>query len=254
MSQHGGVFLDLRDAGFTGPSQSGSSTLFRDMWKITDQWLRSRGLDYHHQPLEIACFAHAINGGLRIDERAQSTIQGLLAAGETAGGPHGADRLGGNMLVTCMVFGAIAGLNAADVARVSPVDHPPRLMISDAESFVQSRLGNSGEHSIDSLITELQHCMWQNVLVVRSEKKLLDCLEVIQGIRDSMDAGLKQDNSLFGRLELENMLLVSEVMVKAALARTESRGSHYREDYPENGGDSWRRPITMRTDGELQGS
>lgn len=66
--------------------------------------------------MEIACFAHAINGGLKIDKAARTTLPGLYAAGEASTGPHGADRLGGNMLVTCVVFGRIAGENAAKEA------------------------------------------------------------------------------------------------------------------------------------------
>ena len=90
---------------------------FSSMWQWTYQWYRALGVDLEKEPIEIACFAHAVNGGLLIDEHAETSIEGLFAAGETAAGPHGADRLGGNMSVTCQVFGKIAGENAARRAR-----------------------------------------------------------------------------------------------------------------------------------------
>ena len=76
----------------------------------------SKGVDLLHDKVEVACYAHAVNGGVKIGADAMSDIGGLFAAGECAGGPHGADRLGGNMMVTCQVFGAIAGSKAAAYA------------------------------------------------------------------------------------------------------------------------------------------
>jgi succinate dehydrogenase/fumarate reductase flavoprotein subunit len=217
------------------------------MWRITDQWLRSKGLDYRKRPLEIACFAHAINGGLRIDQKAETTIKGLYAAGETAGGPHGADRLGGNMLVTCMVFGEIAGFNAEQNAKDAPVRSPSTSILSDAERYLHNHYKQNGFHNITSLKSQLQDCMWRNALVVRSEKRLLDCMESIFSIRDKAEKCNVEKQDAFSPFELENMLVVSEIMTRAALERKESRGSHYREDFPEQGGQEWKRPISFHT-------
>ena len=85
----------------------------RRMWPMALEYMRTKGVDLLKDGAEIACFAHAVNGGVKIDENAMSDVEGLFAAGECAGGPHGADRLGGNMMVTCQVFGEIAGKNAA---------------------------------------------------------------------------------------------------------------------------------------------
>jgi succinate dehydrogenase / fumarate reductase flavoprotein subunit len=147
-----------------------------------------------------------------------------------------------------MVFGEIAGIKAAEFAKHSSVDRPLRSMILAVESFFQQRLSGSGQHSQSFLRAELQQCMWQNLLVVRSEKKLLGCLEAIHSIRDRLAQGLHSEQNVFGRFELENMLAVSEVMTKAALARRESRGSHYREDFPVNGDGRWRKPIIMKAE------
>ncbi|MDR2110073.1 MAG: FAD-binding protein, partial [Spirochaetaceae bacterium] len=124
---HGGIYLDARKA-LAGKTKQGFQ-LFEDMWRITNEWYLSRGIDLSAAPIEIADFAHAINGGLIIDPEARTAIEGLYAAGEAAGGPHGADRLGGNMLVTCVVFGKIAGTNAAlhalNTAAPSAGNHGP---------------------------------------------------------------------------------------------------------------------------------
>jgi len=245
-SENGGVFLDLREVRVPDSAKRGSSTLLQDMWAITDQWLRSRGLDYRERPLEIACFAHAINGGLRIDERACSTVEGLLAAGEAAGGPHGADRLGGNMLATCMVFGEIAGRSATEISTEHPEAQTVSSAVRQAERCLESRLRSTGKHSASSLKTRLQRCTWQNLLVVRSGEKLRCCLDTTREIREQAKTGVRLDGEIFAPFELDNMLLVSEVMSEAALKRTESRGSHYRQDYPSNGGDSWRSPTVSR--------
>src|SRR5690606_24743729 len=87
------------------------------MWPLTYQWYQERGVDLYRDQVQITCSAHAINGGLRIDADAQSNLKGLFAAGEVAAGPHGADRLGGNMSVTCQVFGRRAGQAAAERAK-----------------------------------------------------------------------------------------------------------------------------------------
>ena len=108
---HGGVMMDAASA--LKNRQAGRLQLFEDMWRLTNAWFLSRGIRPEEAPMEIACFAHAINGGLKIDPKAKTSVPGLYAAGEASAGPHGADRLGGNMLVTCTVFGKIAGQEAA---------------------------------------------------------------------------------------------------------------------------------------------
>src|SRR5690606_39192272 len=87
------------------------------MWKVSKEWMAKKRLDFENAPLEIGLFGHAINGGLVINEHCESSIPGLYAVGETAGGPYGADRLGGNMLLNCQVFGRRAGLRAAKVGQ-----------------------------------------------------------------------------------------------------------------------------------------
>ena len=91
------------------------------VWPLVRDFYSKRGLPIEREPIPIGCFAHAINGGLKINGDGQTTLRGLYAAGEVAGGPHGADRLGGNMLVTCQVFGARAGRAAAKEATQSQI-------------------------------------------------------------------------------------------------------------------------------------
>ena len=107
-TDEGGVYLDFIGCDFDRILADKSRSITR-MWPMTYDWYKERGTDLYKDKVQVTCSAHAINGGLRIDSDAQSNLKGLFAAGEVAAGPHGADRLGGNMSVTCQVFGGRAG-------------------------------------------------------------------------------------------------------------------------------------------------
>ena len=115
-TEQGGVYLDFLDSRLATVLSDESRSIAK-MWDTTYAWYKAKGADLNRDKVQIACSAHAINGGLFIDENAQSNIKGLFAAGETAAGPHGADRLGGNMAMTCQVFGRRAGAAAAERAK-----------------------------------------------------------------------------------------------------------------------------------------
>src|SRR5690606_20253688 len=115
-TDEGGVYMDFVGRDFTRILADKTRSIAR-MWPLTYQWYQARGVDLYRDKVQITCSAHAINGGLRIDADAQSNLKGLFAAGEVAAGPHGADRLGGNMSVTCQVFGRRAGRAAAERAK-----------------------------------------------------------------------------------------------------------------------------------------
>ncbi|QQO08431.1 FAD-binding protein [Breznakiella homolactica] len=230
--KHGGVYLDVREAMARSKGRKGFQ-LFEDMWKLTNEWYLSRGIDVMAGPIEIADFAHAINGGVRINPRAESTVSGLYAAGEAASGPHGADRLGGNMLVTCMVFGKIAGTNAAENALEKNGTDPVTDSLSDGIFKQQETLTNgSGGRPWNTMKEELQETMWKNMMVLRTEKGLTECLECIGKLSGEGLSEKSAGDNPFAPFEYRNMLLAARIMAESALERRESRGSHYREDYP----------------------
>lgn len=202
------------------------------LWPMTRQFWESHGVDLSQDRIEIATFGHAINGGVQIDENSQSTVQGLYAAGEAAGGPHGADRLGGNMLVTCQVFGARAGRDSANYAKEEKLMEITQEEVQVEIQKLTDLIGKSGEKSLDEIKTDLQDLMWNNYLVVKNEETLNNVKQGLVSLTEDLaQARIGNHRDLRIYLELQNMFQLAEMMTEAALLRRESRGSHYRDDY-----------------------
>ena len=197
-------------------------------------------------PAQVRDMAHAINGGLRIDERAESTISGLYAAGETAAGPHGADRLGGGMVTNCQVYGARAGRFAAEHARAVG-DHPlPRAAVDWALGRLEGF--GRGEADADDVFRQLAATAGRNLMVVRNARGLEETIAAIGSLREEVlpRVAVGEGRLLRRAIEADNSLLVAELMARAALRRQESRGSHYREDHPTRNDADWRVNIFLR--------
>jgi fumarate reductase (CoM/CoB) subunit A len=218
-------------------------------------WLRYRGIFSDEEPIELSVCHHCSNGGFRADENAQTTIGGLYAAGECMTGPHGADRRGGHMLAATQVFGARAGRHAG--RRAGKAQPPPiqeralREAASDLAALGQRR----GSQSVLVLRQALQESNWRDLLWGRSEQGLDRVQETVDNIREQMSSDLHIDStrSLVQALELENMLDVTEVVARVARMRQETRGSHYRLDFPERNDDEWLKSITVkRVNGEMK--
>jgi fumarate reductase (CoM/CoB) subunit A len=240
-----GVFLDLREVNEAERVPPGSD--IAAMWPVSKAWFGSKGLDILRQPLEVSLFGHAINGGVRIDENGRSTVRGLYAAGEASAGPYGADRLGGNMLLNCQVFGARAGRHAAESARGAE----PKISGGQQLDFaarIKSLLGRPGTRSAAQVKRELQEVMSRHVLVIRSKSGLEACLERLQAIREELlpAVAVRTPAELVGLREVGNLLGVGELMTRAALMRTETRGGHFREDFPRRDDAAWASPIFIQ--------
>jgi succinate dehydrogenase/fumarate reductase flavoprotein subunit len=248
-TKHGGVYMDL--SGVTEkmveemPSSGG-----RQVWEMTKQYLLENGIDVTKEPLEIATCGHAINGGLRINENGETTIAGLYAAGEAAAGPHGADRLGGNMLVTGQVFGARAGIAAA--AKKGKVNFSEQ-KISDLQKQMDDIAISQGIHDVLELKKSIQQAMWTDGMNIRSEIGLKHCLEVIKNVKEKIQEGLiiRNPGDLKNALELINLADVGEIVATVARMRKESRGSHYREDFPQKDPDWAKSIIIKKVDGQI---
>ena len=245
---HGGVFLDLSRS---RPEELPDTPRGRDvkrLYGITRDYIQKNyGVDIAEQPVEVACIGHAINGGLRIKPSAESSVSCLFAGGESAGGPHGADRLGGNMNLTCQVFGKRAGRSAAERARERGIPSVSSALVAGERARLanlQARRGSLGPTQLKRLI---QECMWRHLLVVRNDASLRACLTEVERLRgQTEDVNVAGPAQLMGLLEVESLLTVAEIMARAALLRTESRGSHYREDYPQRDDRTWETSIVTR--------
>ena len=197
-------------------------------------WLKERGLDLMEKTAEIAVYAHAVNGGICINEHGESTVSGLFAAGEAAGGPHGADRLGGGMLSVSQVFGKRAGIGAAKRAqqRLSPC-----LKLKEYQELITGLkcIPVRGATSLEEVRQRLQGTMYENLVVARNgtgiEKARREVFALGNIVQNNVE--LKDVHDIRSLVSLKHLLSVAEMIVGAASLRKESRGSHYRTDFPD---------------------
>jgi len=237
-SEQGGLFLDFSavDLSRFEPSRP------QHMPDDPDQPIELPG-----EPVQVRSAAHAVNGGIRIDEGAASTLPGLFAAGEVAAGPHGADRLGGGMVTNCQVFGERAGRFAGEYALGAG---RPELTPEVLEAPL-ARLHQYGNGDAEAVLETLQQATGANLMVTRNEARLLDLIAAIEELRNERLPQVAGPDAQHLRraLEVDNMLLTGELMARAALMRRESRGSHFREDYPQQDDDNWLVNILFRREG-----
>ena len=228
----GGVYMDFRGCDIER-LLADKSRSFARMWPLTHSWYLERGIDLYKDTVQITCSAHAINGGLRIDENGATSLRGLYAAGETAAGPHGADRLGGNMAMTCQVFGARAGRAAARRAYSEPHKDATR-SIGELLDYIAGFKRQGAEEGA-TIREELQHAANSSLLILRSDDRLDSFLSVIAALQERLriaTAGSRDD--LVNLIETDNLIETGRMMANAALRRRESRGSHYRVDLPQS--------------------
>jgi fumarate reductase (CoM/CoB) subunit A len=202
------------------------------------------------EKLPVAPTTHFFMGGVGINEDGDTGVDGLYAAGEVCGGMHGANRIVGNALTEAFVFGAIAGSRAA--ARASGIGRtpPPADEVAAEVARLEGLAAGGGRGDLGQLMLALKQVMWDNVGVLRSQSSLEDALQKILALRSQLPVALAADCRLV--VKLGNMLTVSEMICRAALTRTESRGAHYRTDFPAEDSERWLRTIEIcRSDGEM---
>lgn len=245
-TEHGGVFHDARET---------PEAIFLSYLDQYNFCLK-RGLDLKKETAEVAPAVHYFMGGVEIDEEGKSNLAGLYAAGEVAGGIHGANRLGGNSLADLLVFGARAGEWAAKWALESTPTEVHHQQVKEEEGRIRSLLGEKNrEIKPIEVKRALQEVMWEKAGVLRSGRSLAEALEKLNQLEADLPQvslvckGLLYDRDLFTYLELENLLLVGKAIVTSALVREESRGAHHREDYPEMNDALWLKNILLRLEG-----
>lgn len=233
-----GVFLDLSRAkrGFQP--------------EVFIEYMHKVGIDVSRDLLQVQIHHHTQNGGVRITPDTQTKIPGLFACGETMG-YQGADRLGGTMLGGSQVFGWRAGKSAALAAKNGPAEGQPQDLVDERILAPKARfLAARGGETIAALKPRLQHEMWKQLLVEKNAESLAAAQNFIDDERDRLENRLAvvQPFDLVLAFEHQNLLQVAELIVTAARTRTESRGSHYRSDYPARNDAEWLTNIFLRLD------
>jgi succinate dehydrogenase/fumarate reductase flavoprotein subunit len=211
-------------------------------------------IDLTRDLLQVQNHHHTSNGGIRVDLDCHSKIRGLFAAGETMG-YQGADRLGGTMLGGSQVFGWRAGRRAAEVAKDRPDRRPSASELDRliGEPVARLREGKGDKRPSD-LLPGLQRKMWEELLVEKDAVTLAGALEYVGRDRERLSTSVRIAEPIDYALAFEhrNLLDVAEAIIRAASLRTESRGSHYRGDFPARDDASWLTNVLIsRVNGKL---
>ena len=245
-TEHGGVFLDVS-------TRLPAEEIKRRLPSMWHQFYELAGVDITKEPMEVGPTAHYVMGGIDVDPDTAAAVgvPGLFAAGEVAAGMHGSNRLGGNSLTDLLVFGRRAGDAAAAFVKANGANTPSEASIKHASDHLNAPFNNSNGENPYSIHAELQTTTNDLVGIIRIKSELEEAIQKISALRERAK-NLKAEN---GRafnpgfhlcLDLENMLLISEAMAKAALQREESRGGHTREDFPKMDS-SWRQVNSIST-------
>jgi succinate dehydrogenase / fumarate reductase flavoprotein subunit/fumarate reductase flavoprotein subunit len=244
-SKDGGVYIDV--------SHLGAEFVEKNFVGMRDRCLRI-GFDLAREKVEVAPTAHFNMGGIRINRDGFTNLEGLFAAGEDSSGVHGANRLGGNGVAESTVFGArvgdsvsrwVEGRTAREISREQ--------MVSAQSKALEFFSPTTGENPW-RLRDELGKVMWERVGIVRSGAGLRQAIEELADLRNRAAkvsiTGTPAFNLTWQQaLDLRNMLTASDLIARSALTRAESRGAHYREDFPDLDNSAWLKNIQVRRGG-----
>ncbi len=234
-SPHGGVFLDIA-------SRRDAAEIMKRLPSMHHQFKELADVDITTEAMEVGPTCHYVMGGVEVepDSAAAARVPGLFAAGEVSGGMHGSNRLGGNSLSDLLVFGARAGLGAAAYVQGLGKDRPSvdQAVIDSAARQALAPFEEEGGENPYTLHQELQQTMNDLVGIIRTAEEIERALAKLEELRTRARHLTVEGHRQFNpgwhlALDLRNMLVVSECVARAALARQESRGGHTRDDFPK---------------------
>ncbi len=252
-SEHGGAYLDIswRDEDEVKKKLPGMYHQFKELAAV----------DITKQPMEVGPTAHYVMGGVKVDPYTQETsVPGLYAAGEVATGLHGANRLGGNSLSDLIVFGKIAGVQAAEAAKeMSYFAGIDQSEVDDVVAETLAPLSRKDGENPAKVVSDLREMMQNKAGIIRTRKLLLEALADLDELSGrasitSPGGGRTYNPGWHQALELSAMIDVSRMCALAALRREESRGAHTRDDFPETDHSHWSKVtsvISMGGDGSM---
>jgi succinate dehydrogenase/fumarate reductase flavoprotein subunit len=250
-TKHGGVWLDA--------THMPKSKILERLPTMYDQFKRIAGVDISKEKMEVAPTAHYSMGGVVVDLKCQTNVKGLFAIGEVVGQVHGANRLGGNSLLGTVVFGKIAGREAAAV-----VEKEKKRTIRRRASSKLQIAGSKDDFASGLFVVkdpntirgQVQKVMQENAGIVRDasklqkgRKKLLKLRRVFYSKNNALKS-FRDYKSVVGTWETKSALLISEAVIRSALMRQESRGAHYRSDFPKRDDRKWKVNIYCRKNGK----
>ena len=256
-SEHGGVYLDI--AWIKERLSNGSEHIKKKLPSMYHQFKQLAGIDITKESMEVGPTTHYVMGGVRVDPDTQmSRVPGLFAAGECAGGLHGANRLGGNSLSDLLVFGKRAGEHAAAFAKEHDAGVVNTDQVGEIAQWALQPFSRDGEGPY-AIQQDLQVMMQGLVGIVRQDTEIQKALDGLVQLNDRTNqvsvVGHREYNTGWHTaLDLRNLLTVSEAVARAAIMRQESRGAHFREDYLAKD-DAWgKQNIVIRKapDGVMQ--
>ncbi len=240
-SPHGGVWIDA--------THLGEKFLLENFPGMVER-CEDNGFDLLHRQVEVSPSAHYQMGGVYIDTECRTSIEGLFAAGEDASGVHGANRLGGNGVADSIVFGALAGDVMAQSLSTSDPKPPSLSCVHDLCLKWSAPLQRSHGERPNVLRRAIETLMWEKVGLVRNGKDLESALAALDELRERSERQSATPRLSFNlewneALDVANICVNAELVARGALIRTESRGSHYRADYPRSNA-SWLKRIRLQ--------
>jgi succinate dehydrogenase / fumarate reductase, flavoprotein subunit len=237
-SPHGGVYLDI--------SYLPADHVRRKLPSMYEQFKELADVDITKGPMEVGPTTHYVMGGIRVDAETEATsVPGLYAAGEVAGGMHGANRLGGNSLSDLLVFGARAGAAAAaHAADQSAEPYVDPVQVQEAARELTAPLERRDGEDPYAIQRDLQGTMQRLVGIFREEADLDEALQELTELRRRWRSVRVSGGRTFNPgwhlvFELGNLLTVAEAIARSARQRTESRGAHSRLDFPDTDDEAW---------------
>jgi succinate dehydrogenase / fumarate reductase flavoprotein subunit len=256
-SPHGGVFLDI--SWIKEKLPNAAEHIKKKLPSMYHQFKQLADIDITKEPMEIGPTTHYMMGGVEVDADSQmSSVPGLFAAGECGAGLHGANRLGGNSLSDLVVFGRRAGEYAAKFAKENSAGKINQAQVDEMAKVALGPFdrGAAGENPF-AVQHELQDTMQDLVGIVRVESEMESALGEIAKLKvRAAKAGISGNREYNGgwhtALDLDNLLTVSEIIARAAIERKESRGAHFRDDFPDKS-EEWAKyniRVTKGADGE----
>ena len=221
----------------------------RERFPTISDTTRHYGLDISVDLIPVRPGAHFMMGGIRTNTDTETNLKGLYACGEVAcTGVHGANRLASNSLLECLVYGARAGTNAATFASLQPF-HPPDVLSAGNTETSRTLSVEADLAAIEAIKEAIRETLWENVSIERNGEGLEQTFAELQDLTaDLGDVPATPEASDIVLIETVNMLNVALMITESALARTESRGAHYRADFPTRDDIDWHRRILIKND------